>query len=245
MTAARTSRPKAWPLLRTAVAATRLIDRAFPPGNLQEQIPDVAAVASAAPARRDPGPAEPEPDTRVIGPSRPGPAPVMPAGYEGLEVTEIRLRPAWDPPEPQWWWAGCHGGAGVSTLMQVIDGGRDADRSWPASGASQSHVVLVARTHHHGLRMAQAAARQFASKKVPPTVCLLGLVLVPDSAGRLPRALADLAGLISGGVPRTWELGWHEQFRLGVFSGQDGSVPPDYRRLADDLSAIVAGGKRA
>lgn len=197
------------------------------------------ATEPALPALTEPGDA-----VRVTGPSRPQPATVTPPEDGGLQVAEIRLHSAWAPPEPGWWWAGCHGGAGVTTLMNVIEGGQDSDRAWPVPRSGESHVVLVARTHEHGLRMAQAAAKQWASGMLPGSVRLLGLVLVPDSAGRRPRALTDLARLIAGGVPRAWELGWHEEFRLGVFSGR-GSVPADYRRLAADLSAIVAGGQSA
>jgi hypothetical protein len=233
------------PVLRTVAAAARLIDYAFPPGSPPWALAPAAAQAMPSPPAQGNPDLAPEPDSRVVGPSRPQPAAVTPPEHGGLEVAEIRLHPAWDSPEPAWWWVGCHGGAGVTTLMQLIDGGRDADRAWPASGTGESQVVLVARTHHHGLRMAQAAAQQWAAGQAPPTVSLLGLVLIPDSAGRLPGALTELARLISGGVPRTWELGWHEQFRWGVFAGREGSVPPDYRRLAADLSAMVAGGRRA
>jgi hypothetical protein len=177
----------------------------------------------------------------ITGPGRPQPATVTAPEDGGLQVAEVRLHP-WSPPEPGWWWAGCHGGAGVTTLMNVIEGGQDADRAWPVPGAGESHVVLVARTHEHGLRCAQAAARQWASGMLPGSVTLLGLVLVPDSAGRRPRALHDLAQLIAGGVPRAWELSWHEEFRLGVFQGQ---APADYRQLAADLSVIVAGDRSA
>jgi hypothetical protein len=178
--------------------------------------------------------------SRVTGPALPQPASVEPPEEGGLQIAEIPPR-FWLPPQSGWWWAGCHGGAGVTTLMNVIDGGHDAGRAWPARMNEDTHVVLVARTHEHGLRMAQAAARQWASGTLPPDIRLLGLVLVPDSAGKRPRALRDLADLISGGVPRTWELGWHEEFRLGVFAGP-GSGPRDYRQLASDLSTIVATG---
>jgi hypothetical protein len=176
---------------------------------------------------------------QVTGPLRPQPATVEPPEDGGLRIAEVRR--VWAPPRSGWWWAGCHGGAGVTTLTNVIAGGMDSDRTWPVSRDGDSDVVLVARTHEHGLRMAQAAARQWASGTLPAGIRLLGLVLVPDSAGKRPRALRDLAGLISGGVPRTWEVGWHEEFRLGVFSGR-GSGPADYRRLAADLSTIVAAG---
>ena len=56
------------------------------------------------------------------------------------------------------WWLGAHGGAGESTLEELFSGSRAADHSWPlaAAGEPPARVVLVARTHAHGLRAAQS-----------------------------------------------------------------------------------------
>ena len=117
------------------------------------------------------------------------------------------------------WWIGVHGGAGESTLEQLLEGSRAAGHAWPVPppgthAAARPSVVLVARTHAHGLRAAQAAAREWASGDVP--VRLLGLLLIADAPGRLPRALRDLSRLVAGGVPASWSIGWYEPWRLGT-----------------------------
>src|SRR5690625_7783755 len=67
--------------------------------------------------------------------------------------------------------------------------------------------------HAHGLLATQTAATKWASGAVD--VDLLGLVLVADAPGRLSRPLRDLARLVSGGLPRVWNLPWIEAWRLG------------------------------
>lgn len=57
------------------------------------------------------------------------------------------------------------------------------------------------------------AARSWASGQTPP-VQLIGLVLVADASGKLPRELADRAGIIGGGVPHVWLFPWQEHLRL-------------------------------
>lgn len=103
--------------------------------------------------------------------------------------------------------------------------------------------MVVARTHVHGLAAAKAVAKQWASGLVPD-VELIGLVLVADAPGRLPKPLRDLARLISGGYPRTWFLSWTEAWRLGA--------PPDLatssrdvRSLVNDISLLTTGATRA
>lgn len=115
-----------------------------------------------------------------------------------------------------WWWLGCHGGAGVTSLAHAAPGGQDAGRLWPAAPPGWTlPVVLVARGDFVGLTAAQEAAAQWASGAVPG-VDLLGLVLTPYSPERrLARPLRDLRRLVSGGVPRTWALPWVEGWRLG------------------------------
>ena len=113
------------------------------------------------------------------------------------------------------WWLGAHGGAGESTLEELFSGSRAAGHSWPVSAAPlpPAQVVLVARTHAHGLRSAQSAVREWAAGDVE--VLLLGLVLFADAPGRLPRALRQLADLVAGGVPAVWWLPWIEAWRIG------------------------------
>jgi hypothetical protein len=113
-----------------------------------------------------------------------------------------------------------------------------------SSGAS-SKVVLVARTHEAGLRAAQAAARQWASGALPAQVELIGLVLTADAPGKLPRQLHDLARLVSGGVPRTWEIRWHSELRLVQPTCVADGLTAEYRNLATSLTSIITGGRDA
>ncbi|MFI9311123.1 DUF6668 family protein [Streptomyces triculaminicus] len=169
------------------------------------------------------------------GPRRPQPV-TVPQPTGGLLAYPI-------PPgvEPSFWWVSCHGGAGTSTLAAAIGpGGTEAGGYWPAPPRPVlARVVLVARTHYHGLLRAQTAGRQWASAQVPEGVEVLGLVQVADAPGRLPRPLREFAALVGGGFPRVWEIPWIEDLRLGA------PLPPDhpaFRRLGLDLHHIVSGG---
>lgn len=131
-----------------------------------------------------------------------------------------------------WWWLGVHGGAGVSTLEQTVPGGRDAGRAWPAASGNQP-VVLVARSTSYGLGAAQSAAQQWASRMVTG-IDLLGLVVMADAPGRRPRILRDRVQLVSGAVPRLWEIPWVEPWRLG-----EPHLPKECVPLARDLTRLT------
>lgn len=143
-------------------------------------------------------------------------------------------------PTSQLWIVGAHGGAGVSTLLGLAKPGEwsSAERSWPYDTSGHPlPTILVARTHAKGLLAAQAALTQWAGGGVDPTVNLLGLVLVPDSAGHLPRPLRDLAKVVSGGAPRTWSLPWSEAARLGEPAD---ALPRPFTQLASDLRSLAS-----
>jgi hypothetical protein len=179
------------------------------------------------------------------GADRPQPASVEPLQAGGLPLAEYPTD-VWPPAHVSCWWAGCHGGAGVTTLISATGCGRDSLRHWPVlSSGGSSKVVLVARTHEAGLRAAQSAARQWASGMLPPQVELIGLVLTADAPGKLPRQLHDLARLVAGGVPRTWEIGWHEELRFTQPASLADGLAPEYRQLAASLTSIITGGRVA
>lgn len=138
----------------------------------------------------------------------------------------------------RWWWVGVHGGAGESTLASVSSGTRVADHAWPqvATAGVNPVVVLVARTHARGLLAAQAAAAHWAAGT--SGVDLLGLVLIADAPGRLPRPLKDLSALVAGGVPRVWRLPWHEPWRLGEVPSPESS-PKAVRAMVAELDRLV------
>jgi hypothetical protein len=136
------------------------------------------------------------------------------------------------------WWLGAHGGAGESTLEELFSGSRAAGHSWPLTAAdvAPARVVLVARTHAHGLTAAQSAIREWAAGDAP--VLVLGLVLIADAPGRLPHGLRQLAGLVAGGVPAAWSLPWIEAWRVGEPPAQH-NAPKVVRRLLEDLRAVT------
>jgi hypothetical protein len=138
------------------------------------------------------------------------------------------------------WWVGVHGGAGESTLSALMPGSRAAGHAWPVPDAgydvSPNPVVLVARTDLHGLRQVQRAAVQWASGAVPG-VQLLGVVLMADAPGRLPRPLRDFAAVVGGGVPRVWRLPWVEAWRYQ--EDPTLTVPDEVHRVLRELQALV------
>jgi len=114
------------------------------------------------------------------------------------------------------WLLGAHGGAGERTLEVLLDGdARAAGRSWPVlePAGRTARVVVVGRTSAHGLRSAQRVIREWASGAAAAE--LVGLVLIADAPGRLPRPLHELAALVAGGAPAAWRLPWVEAWRLG------------------------------
>lgn len=136
------------------------------------------------------------------------------------------------------WWLGAHGGAGESTLEELFSGSRAADHAWPLTAAQRppARVVLVARTHARGLKAAQTAIREWAAGDAE--VLLLGLVLIADAPGRLPRELRRLAQLVAGGVPAVWSLPWTEAWRVGEPPGPH-NAPRVVGQLLDDLRALA------
>jgi hypothetical protein len=136
------------------------------------------------------------------------------------------------------WWLGAHGGAGESTLEELFSGSRAADHRWPLTGTDRppARVVLVARTHAHGLTAAQSAVREWAAGDAP--VLLLGLVLIADAPGRLPHGLRQLADLVGGGVGAVWSLPWIEAWRVGEPPAPH-NAPKVIARLLEDLRAMT------
>ena len=98
----------------------------------------------------------------------------------------------------------------------------------------------MARSNVRGLRAAQSAATTWAAG-LAPSVDVVGLVVVADAPGRLPRALRDLHQLVAGGVPRTWLVPWIEAWRIGEPISLD-TAPREVRRLVDDLRALLGPG---
>lgn len=142
--------------------------------------------------------------TSATGPASPQPGVTAPQPANRLGIYEpAELAPVYV--------IGTHGGSGESTLAEFL-GGTPTGHRWPTT-TPPPPVLLVARTHAQGLRSAQMAARSWASGQSPP-VRLIGLVLVADAPGKLPRELTDLASIVSGGVPHAWRFPWQEHLRF-------------------------------
>ena len=136
------------------------------------------------------------------------------------------------------WWVGAHGGSGESTLAALMPGSQAAGHAWPRTPSpTPARTVLVARGDARGLRAAQDAMRQGAAGPVP-SVEVLGLVVMADAPGRVPRSLRDLLQVVSGGVPRTWTVPWVEAWRVGEPPALSSS-PREVQRLVDELTAIL------
>lgn len=137
------------------------------------------------------------------------------------------------------WVVGVHGGAGESTLAALDPSWREAGHAWPVTvNGGPSAVVLAARTSAHGLLRAQAALTQWASAAdAERSIQLLGLVLVADAPGKLPEPLRDLATIIGGGAPRTWQIAWNEAWRVGDESPK--SLTRQTRQLITTLNALT------
>ena len=137
------------------------------------------------------------------------------------------------------WWLGVHGGSGESVLSHLLPGSRSADHAWPIiHDGSKANVVLVARSNAHGLIAAQQAATEWASGSLP-TINLLGLVIVADAPGKLPKLLRDLTQVVSGGVPNVWHLPWMESWRLGELVSPETS-PKNVRAVIGAIDDLIS-----
>lgn len=130
----------------------------------------------------------------------------------GAEVRVTQGLPVVDAPlTPDLWVVGAHGGAGATTWAHLLGAG-DAGCAWPRPPRAVQ-VLVVARANRTGLRAAQAAAIQWASGALE-AVDLVGLLLVADAPGRMPKGLRDYARLVRGAFPQVIEMGWVESWRV-------------------------------
>lgn len=168
----------------------------------------------------------------ATGPDSPQRGVPVPDHVDRLPTRERSLTPAL-------WVVGAHGGAGESSLAALEPAWAAAEHTWPFTADQATCVVLAARTSAAGLRAAQNAATHWAAG-LGVEVRLLGLVLIADAPGRLPRPLREYARVVAGGVPRTWHLPWIEGWRLGEPPDR-ASAPREVRRLAEDLMSLTLG----
>jgi hypothetical protein len=139
------------------------------------------------------------------------------------------------------WVVGVHGGAGESTIAALSPHLQETHHRWPAQQGRSELCILVARTNAAGLHNARAAAMDWAAQ-TEPHVVLLGLVLVPDAPGKLPKELAREVTRTSGGVPRVWQLPWVESWRYHApnYTQLDTSdLPRPVKKMLADLAELT------
>jgi hypothetical protein len=96
--------------------------------------------------------------------------------------------------------------------------------------------VAVVRSHAAGLGAATEWAAQIGD--TIPSDQVLGLVIVCDAPGRLPRELESMIRLASAGYPATWRIPWVPDWRLGVAPSRT-NLPAPCRQLLRDLTTTV------
>lgn len=167
--------------------------------------------------------------TLAMSPSKERPAEAQPSDQAPGHVREGQ-------PAAGWVWFGLHGGAGVSTLGDAVPGGIDVGRSLDARPGLP--IVAVCRSHAGGLAAAQAWVGGRAHLPV------VGLVVVADAPGPLPRGLKLGVRLVAGGYRQLWRVPWVPAWRMGQ-PVEFKDLPAAVRQLADDLAARTArrGGK--
>jgi hypothetical protein len=133
---------------------------------------------------------------------------------------------------------GVHGGAGETTLARLFAGVPAAEHMWPISDGSPAGVVLVARTNFWGMSGAQAAMRDW-SAHYRLLVDVLGLVLIADRPGKLPRSLLDLQHDLEGATPNLWCLPWVECWSLGEIPSRENAPTKAVEALRLGLSAAL------
>lgn len=162
------------------------------------------------------------------------------SGQAGSAPTHVPTVP---PTGPQpIWIVGVHGGSGESTLAELSPHFQAAHHSWPVPNGRTAQCVLVARTNGVGLHNARAAARDW-SGGFEPHVLLLGLVLIADAPGRIPKELAREITRTGGGVPRVWQLPWIEDWRYHVprhTKLDTTDLPRPVRNMLADIGALTS-----
>ncbi|WP_338059271.1 DUF6668 family protein [Streptomyces oceani] len=121
-----------------------------------------------------------------------------------------------------------HGGAGASTLAQLV-GGVDIGQRWPVPTQGEpTTVLLVARTHAAGLRAISQTLDVLRRGEQPPGVQIAAVILVADAPGRLPRQLNQRIKIIGSAVA-VHRVPWVPAWRTGEVKGP---IPREVSALA-------------
>lgn len=139
---------------------------------------------------------------------------------------------------PSVWIIGVHGGAGESTVANLIEGSRSTQHSWPVSENSRIAplALLVCRSNVNGLEAARRALIEWAAPN-SPGVELLGLAVLADAPGKMPKEIRDLETIIGGGSPRLWHLPWIEAWRTDGRAMQQ--LPRETRKFMTEIHSLL------
>lgn len=114
-------------------------------------------------------------------------------------------------------YAGVHGGAGVTTLIELMpEGVEDARREWPATDPwtdTEGAVVLVARSHIRGLSALRDVLTAWHAGAYSSGRELAGVCIVDDGP-RLTKAQTAEIRRCMAMAPHGWRIAWHEDFRF-------------------------------
>lgn len=119
----------------------------------------------------------------------------------------------WTDPSTAVFAVGASGGVGTTT-MAALCGLVDFGRAWPVSAPQAARCVVVARTTATSMNAARECAAAVFGGRVSGVECV-GLVLVADQPGRLPRELARQRALTESVFPAVWRLPYSQAIRLG------------------------------
>ena len=135
---------------------------------------------------------------------------------------------------PELWVMGAAGGAGDSTGAALAYSGQEAGHVWPAPFFDlRRRVLLCARTNMSGMKAASRRIGEWATGGAQ--VDLVGLVLIDDAPGRLPKPLRDQLSITSSALANVWRIGWNQDWRAGVLSR-----PADAEKLIETVTALGA-----
>ncbi|PRY29555.1 DUF6668 family protein [Pseudosporangium ferrugineum] len=136
-------------------------------------------------------------------------------------------------------WVAAHGGCGATTLTAVL-GGVDLGCRWPQAARNEpARVLLVARTHAQGLRAASRALNAIREGRHPADMQLMGLVLVADAPGGLPRPLLSRIKVLRSAVP-VYRIPWIPAWRIGKKIDR---LPRQVTKLEQRVRAVLLGAR--
>ncbi|ATL72554.1 hypothetical protein CRH09_39930 (plasmid) [Nocardia terpenica] len=149
---------------------------------------------------------------------------------------------------PAVWLLGAHGGAGVSTLAQMLAPAGDCGRRWPAGlGGESPYVVIVTRETIEGLSRAHDLLRQFHCGLAARRTVLLGLITTAHQAGRQPKPIRRYLDVIWDLVPEAgrWRVEWQGDWPLTELKDLPTWTPGDVRpaKGADPLASVRGLGE--